>query len=595
MYNFANCPLIIVFNYSNCLANKDILKNIYSKFFKTIIFYSDYPVIKLDASDKDEVNFIDIRQGFYTQRLFKHLYDKYTALINDSDGIFYTMDDNIINVNILNLYDNSKILYHYNEIKPLEEYSGWHWDIEEWGSSCIKKLLTDPEFQKYNINKFSGTFSDWFYLPKKYLTPDLFNLFELFGKYNVFLELAIPSVINNIEQDRSQYQDFTFDFLWGNDRDKCTSKDYIYHSLNTNHNLLLHPVKFNHCPSSKTWLVDILCKDKCIIITTINKPTETILKHINNNTSYDVIIVGDTKTPDDYNTLNCIYLDINTQHKLFPTLSKLLPYNHYSRKNLGYLYAIKRGYKVIYETDDDNIPYNNFDNVLTIANSMKITELSSKWINIFKYFTQNAYIWPRGYPLSLIKTLPNYKITNDLDNIKPSIINGLVENDPDVDALFRIICNHQASIKWDTNKQIMIDNKNICVFNTQNTFWINSLLYISMLIPSTVSFRYCDILRSIISNIILKYTNNYMMYTSPNVLQKRNDHNLINDFKSEYEMYIHNENILDFIELDIDSTLPINTHSISLLFKQIYKNLLDNKIINDVDMKVLNEWLKYLY
>ena len=54
-------------------------------------------------------------------------------------------------------------------------------------------------------------------------------------------------------------------------------------------------------------------------------------------------------------------------------------------------------------------------------------------------------------------------------------------------------------------------------------------------------------------------------------------------------------NILDFIELDIDSTLPINTHYISLLFKQIYKNLLDNKIINDVDIKVLNEWLKYLY
>ena len=77
----------------------------------------------------------------------------------------------------------------------------------------------------------------------------------------------------------------------------------------------------------------------------------------------------------------------------------------------------------------------------------------------------------------------------------------------------------------------------------------------SMLIPCSVSFRYCDILRGIISNIILKHTNNYMLYTSPNVIQNRNEHNLIQDFKSEYEMYINNEKILNFIEKDIEPKL----------------------------------------
>jgi len=33
---------------------------------------------------------------------------------------------------------------------------------------------------------------------------------------------------------------------------------------------------------------------KCVIITTINPPTETIRQHMNNN-NYDVIIVGDKK------------------------------------------------------------------------------------------------------------------------------------------------------------------------------------------------------------------------------------------------------------------------------------------------------------
>ena len=110
---------------------------------------------------------------------------------------------------------------------------------------------------------------------------------------------------------------------------------------------------------------------KCVIITTINKPTETIFKHINNK-NYDVIIVGDKKTPNDYKDLNCIFLDTETQKKMFPQLCNLLPYNHYGRKNLGYLYAIKNKYKIIYETDDDNCPYDNFDDILNFRHNTKL-------------------------------------------------------------------------------------------------------------------------------------------------------------------------------------------------------------------------------
>jgi hypothetical protein len=215
-----------------------------------------------------------------------------------------------------------------------------------------------------------------------------------------------------------------------------------------------------------------------------------------------------------------------------------------------------------------------------------ITEQNNVWINIFKYFTNNAFIWPRGFPLSLLKNQPNYLI-QARDKI-PSIINGLVDNDPDVDALYRIVYNQQDSIKWDKNKAVLIDNANMCVFNTQNTFWVNPKLFICLLIPCTVSFRYCDILRGIINNIILKKTNNYMMYSSPNVIQNRNEHNLINDFKSEYEMYIHNETILNFIENDIG-----NITSIKQLLSLIYNNLLVNNVIKQKDIEILKKWNTY--
>ena len=38
------------------------------------------------------------------------------------------------------------------------------------------------------------------------------------------------------------------------------------------------------------------------------------------------------------------------------TIANLLPKNHYTRKNLGYLYAIKNGADAIIDTDDDNFP-----------------------------------------------------------------------------------------------------------------------------------------------------------------------------------------------------------------------------------------------
>jgi hypothetical protein len=217
-----------------------------------------------------------------------------------------------------------------------------------------------------------------------------------------------------------------------------------------------------------------------------------------------------------------------------------------------------------------------------------ITEQNGSWMNIFKYFTNNAHIWPRGYPLSLIKTQPNFLIQQT--DIKPSIINGLVENDPDVDALFRIICNHEKGVVWEKNRTVIIDNTNVCPFNTQNTFWVNMDIFIGLLIPSSVSFRYCDILRGIISNILLKKTNNYMMYTSPNVIQNRNEHNLINDFKSEYEMYIHNENILNYIEKGLEC---IEASDIKTILQLIYHNLYFNDVIKLEDIHILNKWIQY--
>ena len=229
--------------------------------------------------------------------------------------------------------------------------------------------------------------------------------------------------------------------------------------------------------------------------------------------------------------------------------------------------------------------FENFDFALTPSSLETIKEERSPWINIFRYFSKDARVWPRGYPISLIRSSPQFTV-QDSGAAQPSVVTGLAENDPDVDAIFRLTCNHEVT--WEKGKRVIISNDNVCPFNSQNTFWIDPTLFVSMLIPSSVSFRYCDVLRGIIVNILMRKLGKTLMYTSANVRQERNDHDIAEDFKSEYEMYIWNETILDFIEAGVREEM-----SVSEMLKTIYDNLLAKGVIKELDGHILTQWMLF--
>lgn len=74
---------------------------------------------------------------------------------------------------------------------------------------------------------------------------------------------------------------------------------------------------------------------------------------------WSIIVIGDKKSPPNYDLPGVDYLNIERQQELFGELAYLIPLNHYSRKNLGYLYAMSKGAEAIAESDDDNIPYDD--------------------------------------------------------------------------------------------------------------------------------------------------------------------------------------------------------------------------------------------
>src|SRR5947207_3764353 len=101
---------------------------------------------------------------------------------------------------------------------------------------------------------------------------------------------------------------------------------------------------------------------RALVVTTINSPNNTLRALAEGAYAHNIrfLIVGDTKTPADFELRHAEYFSIAEQEKRFPAFCSVLPKKHYARKNVGYLAAIAQGASEIQETDDDNIPYPAF-------------------------------------------------------------------------------------------------------------------------------------------------------------------------------------------------------------------------------------------
>jgi hypothetical protein len=315
---------------------------------------------------------------------------------------------------------------------------------------------------------------------------------------------------------------------------------------------------------------------KCIIITTINPPSNQIIKYVENKPDWDIIIVADTKTPSEsYNNLKCIYLSIEKQKELFPKLSELIPTRSYARKNIGYAYAFINNYDLIYDTDDDNYSditdnHNKYSDKMIVSNN--------NFANIYKLYT-NEKVWPRGLPIRYTNT--DFSITDQQSNCP--VIQGLVNGDPDVDAIFRMTNNLKENkfVNFDDNNNntYSLSPYTFCPFNTQNTYWTKRELFHLMYLPTTVNMRFTDILRGYIAEHQLWRRNLNVKFTKANAVQTRNEHNLVKDLSDELEMFEHTEEIIEWL---------INNKNTNLI--QIYEWLVSKNIVKQHELEILKEW-----
>jgi hypothetical protein len=321
---------------------------------------------------------------------------------------------------------------------------------------------------------------------------------------------------------------------------------------------------------------------KFIVITSIFNPTEAITAFAALN-DYHLVVVGDKKTPADWHHDNCTYLDVNAQIDLSPSLANTIPFNHYGRKMLGYVYALQQGADIIIDTDDDNIPYPDWDfPAFSGAFISSIAQLG--WVNIYHHFS-DQHIWPRGLPLRNIKdSRSKLQWQPGQQQQEIGIWQGLADEDPDVDAIYRLTADTPCIFQ--KKEPVVLEQGSVCPYNSQNTAYRRELFPL-LFLPSFVTFRFTDILRGIIAQPVLWQHGYKLGFTQATVVQKRNVHDYFKDFESEVPMYLHTEKSLDAVAKSVKGK------SVKDDLFNAYESLLKINVVEEREMVVLNEWLKH--
>lgn len=323
----------------------------------------------------------------------------------------------------------------------------------------------------------------------------------------------------------------------------------------------------------------------CSVITTIQAPTPAVrtLCRSMRRLSGQLLVLGDRKGPREYPLEGAELFALDRQLSLPLRLPQLLPVNHYTRKNVGYLVAISRGAECLYETDDDNAPNALWQPREPRVRARKVE--GPRWCNVYRYFSDEL-VWPRGLPLDQIagpgKRLPTPKRAG---SVLSPIQQGLADGSPDVDAIWRLVMD--KPFRFQPAASVALMSGVWCPFNSQSTWWWPEA-YPLLYLPSFCTFRMTDIWRSFVAQRCLWALGGVVTFHAPEVVQERNEHNLMRDFKDEVPGYLENDRISRLLE---DLALESGPDAVGANLLRCYEALIKQRILPARERPLVKAWL----
>jgi hypothetical protein len=283
---------------------------------------------------------------------------------------------------------------------------------------------------------------------------------------------------------------------------------------------------------------------KVIVTTTINPPTKAILA-FQAMKDWELVVVGDKKTPRDYHLEHGIYVSPEEQEKYDPALSEAIGWNSIQRRNFGFLWAKDLKADVVALVDDDNIPLPGWGQDLFLGREVEVNYFETD-LPAFDPIgaTNYPHLWHRGFPLQL---LPKRDYTRKTRRkLRVDIQADFWNGDPDIDAICRI--EHAPECTFDPASFPIASNQ-IGPFDSQNTFVHGELL------KDYFVFPYVGRMDDIWPSYYVQAKGFKVVYCKPSVYQERNVHDLIRDLRNEYIGYENNMNLLRDLAREPESIL----------------------------------------
>lgn len=367
------------------------------------------------------------------------------------------------------------------------------------------------------------------------------------------------------------------------------------------------------------------------VMTTIFPPSEAVRRFIYLK-QWCLVVVGDLKTTTEYQIATSrlirnqvVYLSPEQQVKFLPEFSKKLQWNSFGRKNVGYLYALSRGAKRIWDFDDDNflkfwVEGAAADPNLDLNNHLLNSEVGNVSVNLMTCpettFFVNPYpqlgatvpnAWPRGFPISEVASDESVNCfltpaTKDVGKI--GILQSLADHQPDVDAVFRMTVkdkfyfdSSKVKLQSNSSRYMLLRNRVYAPTNAQASLYFKDA-FPTLYLPVTVPGRVSDIWRSYIGQAVLSlYGIHTGFFWRPLVDQNRNDHSFEADFQSEIDLYTKTKAFLTVLDSWVNQNNQRVLQSgitMQTLITDLYVNLYERQFIEFDDVENIQLWLHLL-
>lgn len=303
---------------------------------------------------------------------------------------------------------------------------------------------------------------------------------------------------------------------------------------------------------------------KTIVTTTINPPTEAIRRY-DEMEDWNLIVIGDLKTPADYRLERGRYVSVKDQELYDRALSDAIGWNCIQRRNFGILLAYEMGADVIALIDDDNIPQPNWGKQI-LAGSEAEVHFYDTPLEAFDPVgaTNHPTLWHRGYPLELLSQrrydqMTSRKVSVDIDA-------GFWNGDPDIDAICRL--EHSPECDFDRS-YFPLASTAMAPFNSQNTMLSRRV------VPYYFLYPHIGRMDDIWASYYVQAHGFQPVFSEPSVYQDRNEHDLIRDLKAEIIGYTNNLSLIRDLKADpesIVSYLPGPSVRAWDLYRRHFKN-----------------------